>query len=177
MATGKNINDSALQKVTDFTNALNRWYASATSSTKDGYIIIIEFIQYLQTILEQKIHIPSTQPALSGSDLTLNMASNRQAIFEPRKSVADLTIDSDFNFIIDNDTNAIILVCTLSLTDTRIITFESDVFVSNASSIGAWDDGTKKLTLAAGTDDLIEFNLLRYNTSSKWRLVVGEVDL
>lgn len=47
MATGKNINDSALQKITDFTNVLNRLYASATSSTKDGYIIIKELIDYI----------------------------------------------------------------------------------------------------------------------------------
>lgn len=117
--------------------------------------------------LEPKIYIPTPQPSISAGDLTLDIDSNRQAMFEPD------AINEDFNFVISNDTNALLLSCVLSLTGTRIITFESDVLVSNASSIGTW--AAPNLTLTAGTDDLIEFQLLRYSTSSKWILKVGEV--
>ena len=125
------------------------------------------------TNFEEQIYIPTTQPSISVGNLTLDMLSNRQAMFEGRLSVGTLTINSDFNFIISNDTNALLLSCVLSLTGTRIITFEADILVSNASSIGTW--AAPDLTLTAGTDDLIEFQLLRYSTSSKWILKVGEV--
>lgn len=169
----KNINNPELTKITNFSDALNRLMGSADGSTKNGYVIIKELITFIRSTLEQKIHIPSTQPALLGSDLTLDMESNRQAIFEGRKSIADLTIDSDFNFIVSNKSNALVLSCVLSLTGELELTFEADVLISNPSSIGVW--ASPVLTLSAGTDDLIEFNLLRYNTSSKWLLVVGEV--
>ncbi len=158
--------------------ALKAYFETGDIPTQAEFIDLIDSLYNFTDddasgIFEQKILIPTTQPALSGSDLTLDMASNRQAIFEARKSVGDLTIDSDFNFIVTNKTNALVLSCVLSLTGTRIITFEADVLISNPSSIGVW--ASPVLTLSAGTDDLIEFNLLRYNTSSKWLLVVGEV--
>lgn len=48
---GKNINDATLQKITDFTNTLNRLYASAINSSTDGYIIIKELIDHILTLV------------------------------------------------------------------------------------------------------------------------------
>lgn len=199
----KNINDSGLAKLTDFTNELNRMYASVNGSEGDGYVIIKELIDYilgevpgggdmLKSVYdtdnsgvvdnaelvngkeaEEKIYIPSTQPSISGGNLTFDMDNNRQAMFEGRLSVGTLSINTDFNWIISNDSNALLMSSVLSLTGTRIITFEADVDCTNPSSIGSWS-GTA-LTLTAGTDDLIEFQLLRYSTNSRWILKVGEV--
>lgn len=80
MATGKNINDSALQKVTDFTNVLNRLYASATSSTKDGYIIIIELIN----------HIISS---VTKSDVGLSNADNTSDVDKPISTATQSALD------------------------------------------------------------------------------------
>jgi len=49
MAGNKNINDSTLQKLTDFTDALNRTYVSVDGGTVDGYMIITELITYILT--------------------------------------------------------------------------------------------------------------------------------
>lgn len=47
MSQDKNINDSRLQKVTDFTDAVNRLYSSRDSSTLDGYVLTKELIDYI----------------------------------------------------------------------------------------------------------------------------------
>lgn len=124
---------------------------------------------------EQIIYIPTTQPAIATDTLTTDLASYRQAIFEPRLSVGTRTINIDFNWLITNDTNNLLFAATLSLTGTIVITFESDVLCSNASSIGVWDSGTHELTLATGTDDIIEFQFLKDSTSGNWLLKVSEV--
>lgn len=123
-------------------------------------------------LLEDKIYIPNTQPVISGGNLTLDMLSNRQAIFEPRLSVGTLSINEDFNLLTTNKTNALELTAVLSLTGTRIITFEDDVLISNASDIGTW--AAPDLTLTAGTNYIIEFKFHRYSTNSEWILSVGD---
>ena len=185
MATDKNINDSALIKLedADFADALNRFYGSRVGGTEDGYGVITELVSYIQTNTdlsskEEVIERPSTQPAVvtgTPNTLTIDLNSRKQGLFEPRLSVGTLSINLDFDLVINNKANADLASIVLSLTGTRIITFESDVLVSNASTLGTW--ASPDLTITAGTDDLIEFQFLRYKTSSKWLLKVGEVSI
>ncbi len=129
--------------------------------------------------LEEIIQRPSTQPAIvtgTPNILTIDLNDRKQGLFEPRKSVEILGIDIDFNYAIDNDSNGDLISSPLTLTGTRIITFESKVVSSpTPSTISTWDDSTQKLTITAGTDDLVELNFLRYKSSNKWSLMVGEV--
>jgi len=123
-----------------------------------------------------KIYVPGTQPAIDTALLTLNCINREEAMFEPRLSVGTLTIDSDFTIELTNSTSSTLLISAVfSLTGTVTITFPSDVLCSIPSSIGTWTTGAKTLALAAGTDDIIEMQLQRYSTNSKWLLKVAEV--
>lgn len=140
----------------------------------------ITSISTLDSTKENIIYIPSSEPEIvtgTPNELTIDMDSVRQSMFEPRLSTGTRSINVDFDLTITNDTNALLLSCLFSLTGTRIISFESDVLVSNASSIGTWDDTGKELTLTTGTDDIIEFQFLRDRTASTWLLKVAEVAL
>ena len=142
---------------------------------KGDYPTEVQFSDFIDSVynytddsetFEDYIYIPDTQPSLSGSDLTLDMVSNRQAMFEPD------AISSNFNFITTNKSNGLLLSCILKLTGTIEITFESDVLVSNASTLGTW--ASPVLEITAGTNDIIEFQLIRYTVDSKWLLKVAE---
>lgn len=173
----KNINQIE-NKLSVFTDILNRMYVSKSGSTKNAYLILTELISYIQSTREEVIERPEIQPVIvtgSPNILTIDLNNRKQGLFEPRLSVGTLSINIDFDFIISNKTNGDLISSVLSLTGTRIIKFESDVLVSNASTLGTWDGGAKTLTITAGTDDLIEFQYIRYKTSSKWLLKVGEV--
>lgn len=127
----------------------------------------------LNTFFEEIIERPTTQPAIAAGVLTIDLNNRKQVLSEPRLSVGTLTINEDFTWAFSNATNGDLASAVLSLTGTRIITFPADVLVSNASTLGTW--AAPNLTLTAGTDDLIEFQFLRYKTNSKWLLKVGEV--
>ena len=120
------------------------------------------------------IYKPSTQPAISASTLTLDCTEKDEAMFEGRLSVGTLTINSDFTIALANVTATNLISCVLSLTGTRNITMPADVLVSNPSSLGDWS-AKPILEITAGTDDVIEFQFLRYATNSKWLLKVSEV--
>lgn len=111
-------------------------------------------------------------PVISGGTLTLDCLSQFQILFEPLESVGVLPIDIDFTVAITNATNAKLISMILTLTGTRIITFPADVLVSIPSSIGVWS--APNLTLSAGTNDIIEIQMLRYTQSSNWLLKVAE---
>ncbi|GAG25689.1 unnamed protein product, partial [marine sediment metagenome] len=120
--------------------------------------------KYTDDNFEEIIERPGTQPAISAGTLTLNCNSRKQAIFEPRLSVGTLTINENFTLAFSNEANIDLVSSTFSLTGERIITVPNDVMVSNASTIGTWNSGAHTLTLDTGTDDIIEFQFLRYKT-------------
>jgi len=128
-------------------------------------------------ILLGGIYRPAVEPVLVGSVLTLDVANNTQAMFEPRKASATRTIDGNYTLVLSNSVNANLISKVVSLTGTIIITMPADVLVSNPSTLGVWDDTLKTLTMSAGTDDLIEFQFLWDKTNSQWFLKVSEVAL
>ena len=171
---GKNFFDAAIIELTNYADS--GWRLAVESNTdatnKNRYIDFQDLMKDL------RIYEPSTEPNVvtgTPNTLTLNMDSYRQAMFEPRLSVATRTINVNFDLVISNQTNGKLLSVVLSLTGTITIDMPSDVLVSNASSIGTWDDVAKELELATGTDDIIELQFLRDKTASKWLLKVSEV--
>ncbi len=107
--------------------------------------------------------------------LTLDMISLEQYMYEPRESVGTLSIGIDFTIALANAAygKLISMILSLSGAGNRIITLPSDFLVSIPSTIGVW--AAPALTLTVGTDDIIEFQMIRYNTNSKWILKVSEV--
>lgn len=135
-------------------------------------------------VIGEGIHKPSTQPAIvisAPNTLTLDCNNAEQASFEPRLSVGTLTINIDFDYILTNAGDALIIDQTIQLTGTRIISFPStgayEFLVSNPSSLGTWDDVLKELTITAGTDDIIEISMKKYNspTLSVWLVKISEI--
>lgn len=120
------------------------------------------------------IYRPTTEPVLSGSDMPINMIDAYQGMFEPRSTSGTRTISSNFTIIISNDSNADLISMVFSLTGTVTVTFPSDVYCSNAGSIGTWTNGAKTLELAAGTDDRIEFQLLKDRTTGDYFLKISD---
>lgn len=116
---------------------------------------------------------PATEP--SGSTITLNCENHAAAMFEPRLSVGTRTINANFTQAFSNVTNTNLVSCVYSFTGSIVVTMPSDVEVSNPSSIGTWDSGLGELTIAAGTDDIIEFHYLWNITEAIWLLIVSEV--
>lgn len=121
---------------------------------------------------------PLAEPVIvtgTPNTLTIDMQSNKNALFEPRLSSGTRSINVDFDLIISNDSNGRLLSIILSLTGTRTIQFDSDVLCSNPSTLGIWNSGTQELQLVLGTNDIVEFQLIRDKTGSKWILKVSEV--
>ena len=161
-------------ELTDFT--ATGWampVGKASDPSPDRFLNLETIKAYIDSL---KIYVPGTQPSIvdgTPDTLTLNCTNREEASFEPRLSVGTLTIPSDFTVAFSNTTGTLLISIVLSLTGTVAITFPSDVLCSNPSSIGDWTSNT--LTLSAGTDDLIEMQLIRYSTNSKWLLKVAEV--
>lgn len=134
--------------------------------------------QLLSFAQVEEIYTPDTQPDISlgtPNTLDLNCNNEKQAIFEPQKEAGvTQAIDVDFTLSFSNDSNALLISMAVQLTGTRNITMPADVLVSNPSSIGDWS-GAPVLQISAGTADIIEFQFLRYSTTSKWLLKVSEV--
>ena len=123
------------------------------------------------------IYIPETQPIVTTGTITLNCDNEKELLFEPRLNVGTLPINVNFEIVLSNDSNAILISMTCSLAGTRTITFPSNFLCSNASSLGVWDNALKTLELSAGTADIIEFQMLYYASTDNWLLKVSEIPL
>jgi hypothetical protein len=123
---------------------------------------------------DSEIYIPITQPIISDNVMTLNCADRFECMFEGRTSVETLLITNDFTIEFSNETNTKLISLILNVSGTNAITFPSGVMCSNPSTNGIWNTGSRILTLASGSDKIVELQLIKYETSSKWLLKVGE---
>jgi len=156
-STGVTVISTANTGATDYT---------ATLQAKDGTIALLT---------DAEIYTPTTEPAISTGTITLDCGNNQEAMFEPRLSVGTLTINTNFTIALSNITGTKLISFVVQLTGTIVITLPADFNVSIPSSIGTWDNVANTLTIAAGTDDIIEFQILKYTSSSKWILKTSEV--
>lgn len=127
---------------------------------------------------------PVTEPVIvlgTPNTLTVDLNKNPQSIIEPRLSSGTRSINVSFSLLFDNWENDEVHSEKYSFTGTIAIQMpdgtggQPNVKVSNAGSIGLWDDGTKILTISAGTDDVIEFCFEKDRTGTFYDLVVGGV--
>ncbi len=121
------------------------------------------------------IYRPVTEPTIITGEITLTGESSSSVMYEPRTSVGTRVISTNFELILSDMTGTDVISTVFSLTGTITITMPSNVKVSNASSIGTWDDVLKELDIAAGTADIIELQFLWNATEAIWLLKVGEV--
>jgi len=144
---------------------------TATLQAKDGTLAFLT---------DANIYIPATEPALATGVLTLDCNGSQEAMFEPRLSVGALTINTNFSVVLINSVNTKLIGNVYQFTGTVIITFattaEHEFKLSIAPNIGIWDSIAKTLTISAGTDDIIEIQLERYNspTLPVWLIKAAE---
>jgi len=149
-----------------------KWITGYKPLQADYYELFDSFFALLDDV---GVYIPATEPALATGVLTLDCTDQQEAMFEPRLSVGVLTINTDFAVVLTNSATTKLISFVVQLTGTIIITLPADFNVSIPSSIGTWDNVADTLTLTAGTDDIIEFQILKYTSSSKWILKTSEV--
>jgi hypothetical protein len=124
---------------------------------------------------EEVTERPSTQPVIvtgTPNTLTLDCNSRKAARFEPRLDSGTRTINVDFTLNLSNATNIEDIHFVLSLSGTRIITFnETTISLSEVlGSVFSWDDSSDALTISAGTDEIFEFILYKDSTSGSYLL-------
>ena len=130
------------------------------------------FDSFFALLDDSQIFRPATEPAVASTILTLDCENNNSCIFEPTPR----PIVANFSFAaFSNITGTDVIQVNLNLTGTLVISFGSNIQVSNPSSLGTWDDVLKELTITAGTADEIEFNFLWHKAAAVWVLSIGEV--
>jgi hypothetical protein len=120
------------------------------------------------------VYRPTTEPSISGGILLLDLDNAAQGMFEPRLSSGTRTINTNFTLSTEGVAPTNLISIVFSFTGTITITMPSYIRVSNASSIGTWDGVLRELEIAAGTNDIIEFQLLKVNEEDIWILKVSE---
>ena len=154
-----------------------KWITGYKPTQADYYELFDSFFALLDDV---GVYIPAAEPALATGVLTLDCTDQQEAMFEPRLSVGTLTINTNFAVVLTNSATTKLIGNVYQFTGTVIITFattaEHEFKLSVAPDIGVWDNVAKTLTITAGTNDIIEIQLERYNspTLPVWLIKMAE---